>query len=94
MLFILAYSLLRAIINPDDFSKGDYSFPNIIKNVIISIIKDRIFGSTKEIPVYYDKIDRRFYSNYEEFDRIYGWDKKRYTDKLSYPIITEVFPDQ
>ena len=63
-------------------------------DVIISIIKDRIFGSTKEIPVYYDKIDRRFYSNYEEFDRIYGWDKKRYTDNLPYPIITEVFPDK
>ena len=35
-------------------------------DVIISIIKDRIFGSTKDIPVYYDKIDRRFFSNYDE----------------------------
>lgn len=63
-------------------------------DVIISIIKDRIFGSTKEIPVYYDQIDRRFYSNYEEFDRIYNWDTKKYTGRLHYPITREEFPDK
>lgn len=64
-------------------------------DVVISIIKDRIFGSTKEIPVYYDKIDRRFYSNYEEFDRIYGWDKTKYYDKLEYNVKKkESFPDK
>lgn len=63
-------------------------------DVVISIIKDRIFGSTKEIPVYYDKIDRRFYSNYEEFDRIYKWDKTHHTGKLPYPNQKEEFPDK
>ena len=64
-------------------------------DVIISIIKDRIFGSTKEIPVYYDKIDRRFYSNYDEFDHIYGWDNKKYMGRLPYPISPkEDFPDK
>ena len=63
-------------------------------DVVISIIKDRIFGSTKEIPVYYDQIDRRFYSNYDEFDRIYGWDNKKYTERLPYPIVKEEFPDK
>ena len=64
-------------------------------DVVISIIKDRIFGSTKEIPVYYDKIDRRFFSNYEEYDRIYLWDKKEYFDRLPYPIVPkEEFPDR
>ena len=38
MLFVLAYSLLRAIINPDDFAKGENSFPNLIKNVVISLV--------------------------------------------------------
>lgn len=38
MLFILAYSLLRAVINPDEFAKGETSFPNLIKNVLISLI--------------------------------------------------------
>ena len=38
MLFVLAYTLLRAIINPDDFAKGEKSFPNLAKNVVISLI--------------------------------------------------------
>ena len=38
MLFVLAYSLLKAIINPDEFAKGEQSFPNLIKNVIISLV--------------------------------------------------------
>ena len=38
MLFVLAYSLLRAVISPDDFAKGEASFPNLIKNVIISLV--------------------------------------------------------
>ena len=63
-------------------------------DVVISVIKDRIFGSTKEIPVYYDKVDRRFYSNYDEFDWIYGWDKKQYLGRLPYPVNKEEFPDK
>ena len=31
MLFVLTYSLLRAVINPDNFSKGENSFGNIRK---------------------------------------------------------------
>lgn len=38
MLFILAYSLLRAIIDPDQFAKGETSFPKLIKNVLVSLI--------------------------------------------------------
>ncbi|MBE6140036.1 MAG: hypothetical protein E7172_00625 [Firmicutes bacterium] len=38
MLFVLAYSLLKAIINPDQFGSGDNSMPNLIKNVVISIV--------------------------------------------------------
>lgn len=37
MLFALAYSLLRAVINPDEFAKGDNSFPKLVKNVVISL---------------------------------------------------------
>lgn len=63
-------------------------------DVVISIIKDRIFGSTKDIPVYYDKIDRRFYSRYDEFDYCYAWDKTKYHNKLPYPIEKYDFPDK
>ena len=38
MMFVLAYTLLKAVMNPDDFAKGEKSFPNIIKNVIISLV--------------------------------------------------------
>ncbi len=38
MLFILAYSLLKAVINPDDFAKGKDSFPKLIMNVVVSLI--------------------------------------------------------
>lgn len=38
MMFVLAYSLLKAVINPDEFAKGENSFPKLIKNVIVSLI--------------------------------------------------------
>ena len=38
MMFVLAYSLLRAVINPDEFAKGETSFPKLIQNVIVSLI--------------------------------------------------------
>lgn len=38
MAFVLAYSLLKAVINPDEFSKGETSFPKLIKNVVVSLV--------------------------------------------------------
>ena len=38
MLFALAYSLLKAVINPDSFAKGESSFPKLIQNVVVSLI--------------------------------------------------------
>jgi|GEM_PF-6596968 len=38
MLFIVSYSLLRAIINPDDLTKGDYSVINVLKNILIALV--------------------------------------------------------
>lgn len=38
MMFVLAYSLLKAVINPDEFAKGENSFPKLIKNVIVSLV--------------------------------------------------------
>ena len=37
MLFALSYSLLKAVINPEEFSKGENSFPKLVKNVIVSL---------------------------------------------------------
>jgi len=76
-------------------NKMDMKHKHYGYDVCISVVKDRIFGSSKEIPVYYDKISRRFFSNYGEFDRRYKWDRNVYTDKLPYPIeAKEQFPDR
>lgn len=37
MMFVLAYSLLKAVINPDEFAKGETSFPKLIQNVVVSL---------------------------------------------------------
>ena len=37
MMFILAYSLLKAVINPDDYAKGEQSITKLIPNVLISL---------------------------------------------------------
>ena len=37
MLFVVSYSLLRAIINPDDLTKGDYAITKVIKNILVSL---------------------------------------------------------
>ena len=36
MMFAFSYSLLKAVINPDEFAKGEQSFPKMIKKAIIS----------------------------------------------------------
>lgn len=38
MLFVLAYSLLRAVIDPEQFSKKDNSFAKLIQNTVISLV--------------------------------------------------------
>ena len=53
-------------------------------DVVISVVKDRIFGSTAEIPCHYSKPTRRFFSNPDEWDRRYGWDTKVYDDSIDY----------
>lgn len=53
-------------------------------DVVITSVKDRIFGSTAEVPCHYSKPTRRFFSNPEEWDRRYKWDKKVYQEPLDY----------
>ena len=38
MLFVLAYAIIRAIVDPDQMTKGNYSGANIVKGVIIAVI--------------------------------------------------------
>lgn len=43
MLFVFAYNIILAIVDPDSFSKGEKSVKNIIQNTIISVILVTLF---------------------------------------------------
>ena len=46
-------------------------------NVKLNIIKDRLFGhANKTIDLYYDVPSRRFYTNNDEYNYHYKWEKE------------------
>ena len=56
-------------------------------DVIVNVIKDRMRGRANfEYGLYYDIPSKRFFSNPEEYDRQYSWDKKTYASSIEYPI--------
>ena len=62
-------------------------------DVVLTLIKDRLYGNAnKRIFMYYDVPSRRFYTNEEEYNHQYLWDKST-PIKLPYPHPdeTEVF---
>lgn len=62
-------------------------------NVVLTIMKDRLLGKADvQMGLYYDVKSRRFFTDYEEFDHQYSWDKNEYTDKIAYPITEEQSP--
>lgn len=57
-------------------SRGEYTKNPIPYDVMFSVIKDRMRGKSGfQYGLYYDVPSRRFYSNSEEFDYRYSWDK-------------------
>lgn len=74
---------------PKQTGKG-WLTPPIKHDVLVTIIKDRILGKANTtIGLYYDIPSRRFFSNPDEFEHNYKWDKRIYTDHLEYPIVDE-----
>lgn len=66
-------------------------------DVVLTIIKDRIFGrADDQMGLWYDNVSRRFYSRYEEYDTQFAWDENTYQTKLPYVDrgIIEEFPDK
>ena len=55
-LFIVAYSLLNAIINPDNASKGNKSVTKIVKNIIIAIIGVAVMPTIFSYFYYFQKV--------------------------------------
>lgn len=55
-------------------------------DVIVTIIKDRMFGRQNiDVGLYYDASSRRFFCDMEEYDRRFSWDKKPYQSPLPLP---------
>lgn len=68
---------------------GGWKVKPIKHNVILELIKDRLTGKANiEIGLYYDAPSRRFFTNEEEYNRQYRWDKGKYPT-LEYPIQDE-----
>lgn len=72
---------------------GYYKQP-IKYDVLIDVLKDRLRGRENlSIGLYYDKASRRFYSNPEEYDFQYAWDKSTYKEPIPYPHADDDDPE-
>lgn len=66
--------------------RGEWITPPNPFDVMIDIFKDRLIGfEDVEVGSYYDRASRRFWSDLEELDYQYAWDKGAYKDKLLDP---------
>ena len=55
-------------------------------DVIVTIIKDRMFGRQNiDVGLYYDPASRRFFGDMEAYDPKFPWDTKEYNDPLPLP---------
>ena len=55
-------------------------------DVIVTVVKDRMFGRQNiDVGLYYDPASRRFFSDMDEYDRRFSWDKKGYKEPLPLP---------
>ena len=58
----------------------------IKSDVIIDILKDRLTGyESRSLEVFYDRPSRRFFTNEQELDYQYAWDKTQYNTPLPFP---------
>ena len=65
---------------------GGYKTPPVEHDCIIDLFKNRITGTQdKELGVYFDLPSYRFWTNLNELDKQYRWDKDIYKDKLPDP---------
>lgn len=77
---------LRKITEDDKENESRFSEKrrHLLKyDVVVTIIKDRMFGrSGIDVGLYYDIISRRFYTSQNEYDKKYRWDTKTYSEPL------------
>lgn len=66
--------------------KGWYKEP-IPYDVVLDVLKDRMTGKENlATGLYYDVPSRRFFTNEDEYDHQYAWDKSTYSSRLPIPI--------
>jgi len=54
---------------------------------VVSVAKDRMRGRAGyELGMFYDEASRRFFTNYNEFDKKYRWDTNNYSTRIRYPV--------
>lgn len=77
--------------------KGDAKCKWKNYDVVLTVMKDRMFGKTDvQIGLWYDLVSRRFYTDYLEYDKQFAWDTNTYTNRLPYVdrSVDDTFPDQ
>lgn len=77
--------------------KGDAKCKWKNYDVVLTVMKDRMFGKTDvQIGLWYDLVSRRFYTDYLEYDKQFAWDTNTYTNRLPYVdrLVDDTFPDQ
>lgn len=68
-------------VRQDEREQGTSKFSQY--SCVVSVTKDRMRGRAGfELGLYYDEACRRFFTNYEEYDRRYKWDDKIYTTRV------------
>lgn len=64
-------------------------------DVIVTIVKDRMFGRQNiDVGLYYDPASRRFFSDMDEYDRRFSWDKKEYKGPLPLPLPPQLLAEE
>lgn len=80
---------LRRVTDAERESAAKYSEKRrqLLKyDVIVTVVKDRMFGRQNiDVGLYYDPASRRFFSDMDEYDRRFSWDKKEYKEPLPLP---------
>lgn len=71
--------------------QGEYTVQPNPYDVMIDIFKDRLIGfEDVEVGCYYDRASRRFWTDTDELDKQYSWDKEVYKNKLPNPKDKEI----
>lgn len=78
---------LARVTDEDKAGAKDSQLPEDLRgyDVCITCSKERYRGKVGSVGTFYDPTCRRFYTNMDEYDKKYGWCKKKYEKPLPWP---------